>query len=91
MGQAKHLPERRCAGCRELKDKKDLVRVIRTQEGDVLVDLTGRKNGRGAYLCRKQECFEKAVRTKSLERALKAAVPQEVLSDLEKEIRAVEK
>ena len=91
MGQTKHVPARRCVGCREMKDKKDLVRVLRTTEGTVEIDRTGKKNGRGAYLCANASCLEAAIRSKGLERALKTAVTREILEELKKEIGAVEK
>jgi len=69
-----------------MKSKRDLMRVLRTTEGDIVLDTTGRKNGRGAYLCSNPECFQKAVRSKGLERALKTAIPKEVYENLEKEI-----
>ena len=61
---------RMCVACREMKPKKELIRVVRTPEGEIVADETGRKNGRGAYLCRAEACFNKAVKTRALERAL---------------------
>ena len=81
----KKIPQRRCVGCGEMKDKKSLVRVIRTEDGETKVDPTGRANGRGAYLCRNRECLEKALKTKSLERSLKAPVSEETRQCLIKE------
>ena len=66
----KKIPMRQCLGCREMKPKKELIRVVRTPEGEVLLDPTGRRNGRGAYLCCKKECLARAVKTRALERAL---------------------
>ena len=66
----KKVPMRMCVACREMKPKKDLIRVVRTPEGEIVADETGRKNGRGAYLCRAEACFNKAVKTRALERAL---------------------
>ncbi len=82
---AKHIPERSCMACREKKEKGALIRVIRTPEGEVLLDATGRANGRGAYLCKSRACVEKAYKTRALERALKSAVPQELYECLLKE------
>ena len=71
MGQVKKIPTRTCTGCRQVKNKKDLIRVVRDKEGNVFVDVTGRQNGRGAYICPNEECLEKAVKNKGLERTLK--------------------
>lgn len=82
----KKIPQRRCMGCRERKAKKELIRVVRTPEGGVQVDFSGKVNGRGAYLCPNPECLRKAQRIKSLERSLEIAIPEEVYTRLEKEI-----
>lgn len=74
---------RQCVGCREMKPKSELVRVVRTPEGEIRADLSGKLNGRGAYLCRSSACFEKAVKRKALERALGAPVSDEVYRLLE--------
>jgi len=73
-------------GCGEKKDKKELIRVIKTPEGDITVDFTGKKNGRGAYICNSVECLKKAVKKKSLERSLKTQIPKEIYQELEKEM-----
>ena len=80
------VPMRQCTGCREMKNKKEMMRVLKTGEGEILLDTTGRKNGRGAYLCYSLECLEKARKNKGLERSLKTEIPQEVYERLEKEI-----
>ncbi len=85
MATARKIPMRQCVGCREMKEKNSLVRVIRTPEGEIIADVTGKKNGRGAYLCRSEDCFQKAVKTKALERSLKTEIPSEVYERLEKE------
>lgn len=90
MGQVKKIPLRKCVGCQEMKGKKELLRVLRTEEGQVVLDTTGRKNGRGAYLCYSKECFAKAVKSKALERALKVSIPRETYENLEKEIDVIE-
>ncbi len=90
MAKEKKIPMRKCVGCGEMKPRKDLIRVIRTPEGKVLTDLTGRANGRGAYLCRSSTCFEKAVRAKSLQRSLEVPVDQDTLTMLQKEIGRIE-
>lgn len=80
------IPQRQCNGCGEMKNKKELIRVIKTNEGEISIDATGKKNGRGAYICPSLECFKKAVKNKGLERSLKAAVPEEVYKQLEEEL-----
>ena len=82
----KKMPQRRCVGCGESKDKKALIRIIRTPEGPVVLDATGRKNGRGAYICPDPECLKKARKSRGLERSLKENVPDEVYDQLEKEM-----
>lgn len=86
MAAVKKIPMRQCIGCGEMKSKRDMMRVLRTTEGEIVLDDTGRKNGRGAYLCKRPECFKKAVKSKGLERALKTPIPAEVYENLEKEI-----
>ena len=85
----KKVPMRRCVGCGEMKSKKELLRIIRTAEDEILLDAAGKKNGRGAYLCPNEECFKKAVKAKGLERSLKMAVPKEVIENLAKEMEKV--
>ena len=80
-------PLRQCTGCREMKSKKEMIRVLRTPENEIVLDATGRKNGRGAYVCLSQECLE----TRGLERSLKTAIPDEVYEDLKKELNDIEK
>ena len=82
MANQKKPVLRRCVGCGEMKDKKDLIRVVRTQEGEILPDMTGKMNGRGAYICRSQQCLEIAVRKKGLERSLRCRVDGQVYEDL---------
>ena len=86
----KKIPMRQCVGCREMRAKRELIRVIHTAENEVLVDTTGKKNGRGAYLCPNPECLDKAIKSKGLERSLKMAVPQEIYEDFKKEIKKIE-
>lgn len=85
MGMKK-IPLRQCIGCGEMKSKKELIRVLKTTEDEIVIDATGRKNGRGAYICPSKECFKKAVKSKGLERSLKMAIPKEVYEALEKEM-----
>lgn len=82
----KKIPQRQCIGCGEMKSKKEMIRVLKSPEGEFTLDATGRKNGRGAYLCPTLECFRKAVKGKGLERSFKMAIPKEVYETLEKEM-----
>ena len=82
----KKIPTRKCVGCGEMKDKRELVRVIKTPEDEILLDKTGRANGRGAYICNSKECFAKAVKNKGLERSLKSRIPDDVTMRIEKEL-----
>ncbi len=84
----KKIPVRRCVGCNEGKPKKELVRIVRSAEGEISVDLTGKKSGRGAYLCPKAACLAKAQKAKRLERAFDCAIPDEVYVRLAQEIEA---
>ncbi len=77
---------RQCIGCQEMKSKKEMLRILKTAEGEVVLDTTGRKNGRGAYICWSGECLKKARKNRSLERSLKMAIPSEVYDSLEKEL-----
>ena len=85
----KKVPLRQCIGCQEMKSKKEMIRVIKTAEDEIMLDATGRKNGRGAYLCPSMECLKKAVKGKGLERSFKMAIPKEVYETLEKEMEAL--
>ena len=69
MQKVKKIPQRQCVGCREMKDKKALLRIVRTPEGEILLDSTGKKSGRGAYVCPDPECLKKARKSRALERA----------------------
>ena len=81
----KKIPMRQCVGCNEMKSKKEMMRVLKTPEGPIVLDVTGRKNGRGAYLCKDLECLKKARKNKGLERSFKMSIPDEVYIILEKE------
>ena len=81
----KKIPMRKCVGCGEMKEKKDMIRVIKTPEDEIILDSTGRANGRGAYLCNDPECFNKALKNRGLERSLKSQIPEEVSQRLKKE------
>ena len=82
----KKIPLRKCTGCGEMKTKKELIRVLKTPEDTIVLDVTGKKNGRGAYLCNQAECFRKARKSKGLERSLQCEIPTEVYEALEKEL-----
>ena len=82
----KKKPQRTCLGCREVRNKNELVRIVRTPEGEVIVDAKGRANGRGAYICSNAECLRKAVRTKALDRALKVEIPEAIIESLARDL-----
>ena len=82
---AKKIPMRQCVGCGEMKNKKDMMRVLKSADGSVVLDMTGRKNGRGAYLCMSKDCLIKARKNKGLERSFKMTIPQDIYENLEKE------
>ena len=82
MATVKKIPARLCLGCQEQHPKKELVRIVRSPEGDFSVDLTGKKAGRGAYICHKQECFEKAVKEHRFERSFKGAIDNTIYDQL---------
>jgi hypothetical protein len=82
---AKKIPLRQCVGCGEMKGKKDMMRVLKTAENEICLDVTGKKNGRGAYVCRSRECLQKARKNKGLERSFKMSIPSDVYDTLEKE------
>lgn len=87
---AKKIPLRQCLGCREMIPKSELIRIVRSSDGDFTVDATGKQSGRGAYICRKSECLKKAVSSKALERSFKVSIPDEVYEQLDKELRDIE-
>ena len=72
------IPMRMCVGCREMKEKRELIRIVRTPEGETLIDPTGKKSGRGAYVCRSPECLKRAIKQKQLERQLQVSLTDEV-------------
>ncbi|HAB94513.1 MAG TPA: DUF448 domain-containing protein [Lachnospiraceae bacterium] len=80
----KKIPTRRCTGCGEMKDKKELIRVVRAPDGTIAVDRTGKMNGRGAYLCDNLSCLQKAQKKRSLQRSLSTNIPDEIFGELEK-------
>lgn len=84
--KVRKIPQRMCIGCQQLKNKKELTRIVRTPEGAILLDATGKKSGRGAYICTNEICLTKAVKEKRLEKALKCPVPPEVYQQLKNEL-----
>ena len=84
----KKIPMRMCVGCREMKEKKTLIRVVRNPEGEVSIDPTGKKSGRGAYVCRNSECLKRAIKQKQLERQLEAVLGPETAEALQAELAA---
>ena len=82
----KRIPQRQCMGCRERKSKRDMIRVVRSPEGNVCLDFGGKMNGRGAYICPQMDCLKKAIRSKALDRSLEVAIPEDVYARLEKEM-----
>lgn len=90
MTVVKKVPLRKCTGCGEMKNKKEMLRVLKTSEDAIVLDRTGRQNGRGAYLCQSSECLDKAIRNRGLERSLKCSIPADVLESLKKEMDKIE-
>ena len=84
----KKIPQRQCMGCRERKAKKEMIRVVRTTEGTVSLDFSGKLNGRGAYVCPDMECLKKAMKSKALDRCLEVTIPEDVYARLEREMEA---
>ena len=84
--KARKIPERRCTGCGEHFAKNELIRVLRTPEGEIIIDFTGKKSGRGAYICKRLDCFKKARGKKRLEASLEVKIPDEVYARLEEEL-----
>lgn len=84
----KKIPMRQCTGCREMKPKRELVRVVRSAEGEISLDFKGKSPGRGAYVCPRAECLKKAEKSKALERALNVKIPDEIYSQLSQRMEA---
>lgn len=85
----KKIPMRQCIGCGEMKSKKQLLRILKTAEDEITFDVTGRKNGRGAYLCFSEECLHRAMKTKGLERSFQMKIRPEIYAGLEKEFEKI--
>lgn len=86
MQKVKRIPQRQCVGCREMKDKRSLRRVVKSPEGEISLDMNGKKPGRGAYVCPDPECLKKARKSRALERALETPIPDAVYETLEEEM-----
>ena len=84
----KKIPQRQCMGCRERKEKREMIRVVRSPEGEISLDFRGKAPGRGAYICPKMECLKRAIKAKSLERSLDTAIPEDIYTRLEQEMEA---
>ena len=90
MSVKKKVPMRKGVGCGEMKNKKEMSRVLKTPEEEFVLDASGKKNGRGAYLCPSGECLERAIKSKGLERSFKQAIPSEVYDELKEEMQTIE-
>lgn len=88
MLKPKKIPQRQCVGCRTMKNKKDLIRVVKSPEGEISLDFTGKKSGRGAYVCPSADCLARARKSKALERAFETAIPAEVYEALQAQMEA---
>ncbi|MGN0172767.1 MAG: RNase P modulator RnpM [Acutalibacteraceae bacterium] len=90
MNKPRKLPQRLCTGCGEMKPKRELVRVVKSKDGDIALDLTGRANGRGAYVCRSLSCLQAARRSKRFEKAFSCRIPDEIYDQMEEAMKADE-
>lgn len=87
MARSRKIPQRKCVGCQEMKNKKELIRVVRTPQGEIAIDLTGKKAGRGAYICPSLDCLEKAIKGKRLDKALEHKIDSKILEALSEKVR----
>ena len=87
MMKTKKIPMRMCLGCGEMKPKRELIRVVKSKEGDISLDLTGKKSGRGAYICKSVECFEKARKARKFERSFSCMISEDISTSMEGELR----
>ena len=87
MMKTKKIPMRMCLGCGEMKPKRELIRVVKSKEGDISLDLTGKKSGRGAYICKSVECFEKARKARKFERSFSCMISEDIYNSMERELR----
>jgi len=86
LPKARKIPQRMCVGCRQMKNKKELIRVVRTPDLQIIIDKTGKKSGRGAYICPNLDCFNQAVKGKRLQKSLEHEIPDQVLEELRREL-----
>ncbi len=84
----KKIPMRQCTGCREMKPKRELIRVVRSPEAEISLDFKGKASGRGAYLCKNPLCLKKAIKSRALERSLEVSIPEEIYAQLEEQMEA---
>ena len=87
MPKPKKIPQRQCVGCRTMRDKRDLLRIVKAPDGTISLDITGKKSGRGAYVCHDLECLKKARKSRALERTFEVAIPDPVYDALEEQMR----
>ena len=87
MMKTKKIPMRMCLGCGEMKPKRELIRAVKSKEGDISLDLTGKKSGRGAYICKSVECFEKARKARKFERSFSCMISEDIYNSMEGELR----
>lgn len=86
----KKIPMRQCVGCMEMKPKKELIRVVKSPEGEISLDISGKKNGRGAYICKSHDCLARAIKAKRFQRVFECVIPDSVCNSLEEELNAVD-
>ncbi|NLB88740.1 MAG: YlxR family protein [Syntrophomonadaceae bacterium] len=89
MAKVRKVPQRMCVGCREMKNKKELIRIVRNSEGALELDTTGKKPGRGAYICPNVDCFNQAIKSKSIQKALEKELPTELQEEIKKQIEGI--
>lgn len=85
--KTKKVPLRMCLGCQEMKNKKELLRIVKNQNGEISIDFNGKAHGRGAYICKNTECLEKAIKSKRIEKNLETSIPQEIYNKLMEELK----
>ena len=86
----KKIPMRQCIGCREMRPKRELIRIVKSPEGEIALDFKGKANGRGAYVCHDADCLKKAIRSRTLEKAFSSQIPQEVYDQLLRQMEEIE-
>lgn len=89
MTRRRHVPQRTCIGCRQTRDKRELLRIVRTPTGEILFDPTGKKSGRGAYVCRDESCLSRALQSRTLASALKVEIDNETIKNLQETLRSL--